>query len=324
MDETWRVLALPPLPESAMRGFLGDGAWDLTVPAERTQRAAMAAAAEAEIIVGDWSHQILVDADLAGAAPHLCYVVQPAVGTDTIDLKELAAQGIPVTNAGTANAVAVAEWCVLATLALLRRPLEADAAVRAGDWPQLTMPLRELADLRVGILGMGGVAEATAHRLDALGARVSYWSRSKRPHLSYGYLAQGVLIAQSDLLIAVLPSTPQTRGLLDAAALATMPSGAMLVSAGRGDILDETALAAALSSGHLGGAALDVYVHEPLPADSPLRAAPHLMLAPHQGGATRNAQLRIVGTVLENLQRVRRGEPVRDVVNGVDPRVRRR
>jgi phosphoglycerate dehydrogenase-like enzyme len=132
------------------------------------------------------------------------------------------------------------------------------------------------------------------------------------------------VLATSEVLISVLPSVPDTRGLLGPDALAAMPTGAVLVSAGRGDVLDESALAAALHAGHLGGAALDVYEREPLPAEAVLRAAPHLLLSPHASGATLQARRNIMLAVQANLGRAVRGQPLVEVVNGAPTVVERR
>lgn len=325
VDQTpWRVLGLMPLPERFVRGLLGEGDWDLVVPAERTPQALLAAAEGVDVLLGEWGRVLRIGPDLLEAAPTLAFVQQPAAGTDLIDLDAFAAQGVPVSNTGSANTVAVAEWCLLAALALLRGTVDADRGIRAGGWPQLDPPVRELAGAHVAILGMGLIGTATAERFAALGARVSYWSRTAKPELPYAYRPLDDLLGDSDIVVGVLPSTAETRGLLDAAAFGRMRPGSLVVNGGRGDLIDEAALASALHSGQVGGAALDVYAVEPLPPDSVLRSAPRVLLAPHHAGATLESRERIFANIRANLQRVRLGEPVRDVVNGADPRVVRR
>lgn len=320
----WRVLALPPAPRAILLGFLGEGEWDLVVPDQRSQPAVVSAASGVEIVLGDWTHELRVDAAVLAAAPGLAFIQQPAAGTDTIDVIASAARSIPVSNTGSANTVAVAEWCVLAAMALLRSTLVADAAVRAGQWPQTSLPARELAGARVGILGFGRIGRAAATRFAAMDAQLSYWSRTARPDVSFQWAPFGELLGASDVLVSVLPSVPDTRGLLDAEALAALPAGAVLISAGRGDVLDESALAAALHDGHLGGAALDVYQREPLPASSTLRGAPNLLLSPHASGATLEARRNILHAVRANLRRAVTGSPVIEVVNGAPPVIQRR
>jgi len=171
---------------------------------------------------------------------------------------------------------------------------------------------------------MGPIGRATAGLFGAFGCDVAYWSRSRHDDAPVPYAELDDLLAASDVVVLVIALGPQTRGLLDAARLARLKPGALLVNGARGPLVDEQALTAALLGGALGGAALDVFDVEPLPADSPLRSAPNVLLSPHMAGSTGEAALRILGQSTANLRRVLAGEPVADVVNGVDPRVRRR
>lgn len=323
-EAPWRVLSLMPLPAPFVRSLLGHGDWDMVVPADRSAEAMLEAAPGADVVLGEWGRVLQIGVDLLDAAPTIAFFQQPAAGADFVDLAAFAARGVPVANTGSANSIAVAEWCLLAVLALLRGTVAADRAIRGGGWPQLDPPVRELAGAQVGVLGMGLIGTAAAQRFTALGAEVSYWSRSRKPALPYAYREFDDLLRRSDALVGVLPSTAQTRGLLGAAAFARMKAGALVVNAGRGDLVDESALTEALESGHLGGAALDVYAVEPLRPDSPLRTAPRTLLAPHHAGATVEARERIFANIRANMQRVRGGQPVHDVLNAVDPHVRRR
>lgn len=325
-ERPWRVLALSPAPEGLLERLLSGLPVVVDRPAERTQEAVRAALAEAEIVIGDWSSQLALGAAEVAAAPRLAFVQQAAVGVDPIDLAATAAGGVPVANTAGSNTVSVAEWCLAATLALLRRLLDADAAVRAGQWPQTTLGVRELAGTRVGLLGMGAIGAATAERLRAFGAQVAYWSRRERPAGSVAarWLALEQLFAFSEVLVVVIALGPQTRGLVGAEALAALPQGALVVDASRGGVVQVDALVEALRSGHLGGAAVDVHPVEPLPADSPLRSAPGVLLSPHLAGASVPAQLRLLAAVRDNIERALGGQPVVHVCNGVDPLVRRR
>ncbi|GLW08008.1 2-hydroxyacid dehydrogenase [Microtetraspora sp. NBRC 13810] len=325
----WRVLALAPLSERAVRGLLaplGD-AVSVTVPAARDPDAVREALPGAEIVLGDWTASLVLDAEAVRAAPGLLFVQQPSVGVDGHDLAALTAAGVPLANTPGVSAKAVAEWCVAAALALCRRLTAADAAVRAGEWPQLGLGPRELGGARVGIVGFGPIGAACARLFGAFGCEVSYWSRRARP---VGETAGAVyrdldeLVAGSDVLVLVIALAEETRGLIGAEALARMPAGALLVNAARGGVVDQAALAGALSAGRLAGAALDVYATEPLPPDDPLRETPGLLLSPHVAGVTAQATGRLLGVVLENLRAVVEGRPVVGVVNGLDPVVRRR
>jgi D-3-phosphoglycerate dehydrogenase len=303
---------------------------DLVVPEERTPEAARAVAAVADVVLGDWTAALRIDADFVASASRLSFVQQPSAGVDAIDVDACAAAGIPVANAGSANAVSVAEWCVGATFAVLRSLAFGDREVRAGAWPQLELAGRgggELTGRRVGIIGMGRIGRECATRYAALGCDVAHWSRTRREAAACGgarWMAIDDLLRHSDVLVVVVALADATRGMLGAEQLALLPSGAYVVNAARGGIVDEAGLLAAVRSGALAGAALDVYDVEPLPKGSPLREEDRILLSPHAAGATRQAQTRLVEGMVANIKRAVTGEQVVDVVNGVDPVVRRR
>ncbi|WP_031165206.1 NAD(P)-dependent oxidoreductase [Streptosporangium roseum] len=319
---TWRVLALPPLPGEALRDLLGPlgERVEVSVPARRDREALLAALPEAEIVVGDWSGGLALDAEAVLAAPRLAFVQQPSVGVDGHDLGALAAAGVPLANTAGVSAIAVAEWCFAAALALSRRLLDADAAVRAGGWPQLDLGPRELYGSRVGIVGFGPIGEACARMFDGYGCEVSYWTRRPR-EVPYAYRELEALVAGSDVLVAVIALSEETRGLIDPS---RMPAGSLLVNAARGGVVDQAALLSALESGHLGGAALDVFETEPPPPGDPLRHSARVLLSPHVAGVTPQSTGRLVRCVLDNLRAAVEGRPVANVLNGVDPVVRRR
>jgi D-3-phosphoglycerate dehydrogenase len=324
------LLALPPLDASLLAALFADLPVTVSTPAERSAAAVTAAIGAAEIVVGDWSGTLGIGPEQVAAAPRLAFVQQPSVGIDTLDPDALATSGVPASNAAGANAISVAEWCVGAAFAGLRSLAWADAQMRAGEWPQLTISQRgggELTGRRVGVVGMGDIGRACAERFAALGADVAHWSRRERTPEEAGgarWMPLPDLLAHSQMLVLVVALAPEIRGLIDAGALARLPAGAYVVNAARGGVLDEAALLAAIRSGHLAGAALDVYATEPLPADSPLRDDDRILLSPHAAGASREAQGRLISLVIDNVRRAVSGEPVLHVVNGVDPLVRRR
>jgi phosphoglycerate dehydrogenase-like enzyme len=315
----WRVLALPPLPKEVLESLFGDARVELVVPAERTQAAVDALLPEVDVVVGDWTHTLRVN----DPGPRLALVQMPSVGVDTIDLDRCAAAGVPVANCAGANTVSVAEWCVSATLALLRKTVEAHAAIRKGEWPQTTVGGRELAGSTVGIVGMGGIGTALVRMFGAFDCRVQYWSRSRHDEVPATYVELDQLMSSSDVIVLVIALSDTTRHLVDGRRLGLLKPGAVLVNGGRGGLVDEPALVDALRSGALAGAALDVFATEPLPDGSPLRELP-VLLSPHMAGSTGEAAMRIVGQTTANLKRALDGEPLLDVVNGVDAVVRRR
>ncbi|WP_084963209.1 NAD(P)-dependent oxidoreductase [Thermoactinospora rubra] len=311
----WNILALPPLPLEVLRAILaplGDRV-AVSVPRSRDRAAVLDALPEAEIVIGDWSGELTLDAEAVKAAPRLAFVQQPSVGVDGLDLDALAAAGVPAANTAGVNAVSVAEWCLAAALALSRKLVQADAAVRAGEWPQQTLGPRELSGAKVGIVGYGAIGQECARLFGALGCQVTYWTRTPREDPAYVPLE--TLLATSDVVVVVIALSERTRGLVDPRA---MKPGALLVNAARGGIVAETGL------DHLGGVAFDVFETEPPPAGHPLRELPHALLSPHVAGVTAQSAARLVEAVVANVTAAVEGRPVSHVVNGVAPTIARR
>jgi phosphoglycerate dehydrogenase-like enzyme len=302
-----RLLALPPLPLDLLTALFGDPRLEVFAPSERTQEAVDEALQTADLVLADWSPQTRLN----DPGPRVVLVQQPGAGVDGIDVEACTARGVVVANTAGANAISVAEWCVSATFALLRKTVDADAAVRRGDWPQTSLGGRELAGLTVGVVGMGVIGAKAAALFQALGCGTSYWSRSVHADAPVPYQDLDTLLTTSDVVVLVIALSEQTRHLIDAR---RMKPGALLVNGARGGVVDEVALLEALNAGHV-TAALDVFPVEPLPADSPLLAAPGVVLSPHMAGSTNDAATRIVAAAKANLARVLDGVPVIDVVN---------
>ncbi|SEP34059.1 (S)-sulfolactate dehydrogenase [Methylobacterium sp. UNC300MFChir4.1] len=249
---------------------------------------------------------------LLDAARDLKVVGRLGVGLDNIDVPACRARGIAVYPATGANDGAVAEYVVATALLLLRGAYGATARVAAGTWPRNALMGREIAGKRLGLVGFGSIARETARRAAALGMTVAAhdpfvaaddpaWNPATGPVQSQ---ALDALIAQSDVLSLHVPLTDQTRGLIDAAALARMPKGAILINAARGGVVDEAAVAQALRSGHLGGAALDVFDREPLDAAGAVFAdVPNLILTPHIAGVTQESNVRVSAVTAQAVRR---------------------
>ncbi|MFA6310109.1 MAG: hydroxyacid dehydrogenase [Sterolibacterium sp.] len=241
-----------------------------------------------------------VDAEMLAAAPLLRVVGRLGVGLDNIDVPACRVRGIEVIPATGANALAVAEYVIASIMALLRGAYLSSAEVAAGKWPRPRLSEgRETAGRTLGLIGFGGIGQLTARLAHALGMRVVAYD-PLLPADAPAWAASGVarreldeLLAESDAVSLHVPLTEQTRGLMDAARIGRMKAEAVLVNTARGGIVDEAALAAALRSGKLAGAALDVFDHEPLPDGSPLTTAPNLILTPHIGGVTRESNTRV-------------------------------
>jgi phosphoglycerate dehydrogenase-like enzyme len=325
----WNLLLLAPLDEPTA-GAIFDGL-PVRITAPPAPYSLPEVLADAEIVLGDWrtAHAGL-DATAVAAAPRLAFVQQPSVGVQAHDPTALAEAGIPLSNVAGFNSIAVAEWVIGALFSVARQLVWSQAELLAGRWPQTEVVehgATEIAGRRIGLVGFGSIGQALVPRFTALGCEVAYWSRRRRnPHETLGatYRELDELIATSDVLVNVVALTPETRGLLSRDRLALLPRGAFLVNASRGGIVDEDAVAAALRDGQLAGAAFDVYAIEPLPADSSLREAPNILLTPHTGGSTAQTIPRLIEGVVANIRRAVSGKPVHDVVNGVDPLVRRR
>ena len=240
-----------------------------------------------------------ITGDVIHAATRLRLIQQPAAGTEWIDRAAAIARGIPICNAPGANHVAVAELALLLLLGLARKlPL----AARAFADRQIGAPLGfELSGKTLGVVGMGRAGTAVAERARALGMTVIALARGATP------AERAAFFAASDAITLHCPLTPETRGLIDAAAFAAMKPGALLVNVARGAVIDRPALLAALATEKLGGVGLDVHWDEPADPADPLYADPRVLALPHLGGSSVEAFTRIAETVAENLRRLASG-----------------
>ncbi len=249
-----------------------------------------------------------VNAELLAAAPRLRVVGRLGVGLDNIDVPACAARDVAVIPATGANALAVAEYVIGVAMVLLRGTYFATADVAAGKWPRAALSSgREIAGKTLGIVGFGGIGRLTGKLGRALGMRVIGFDAELAPGDAV-WRDDGAeprtldaLLAQSDVLTLHVPLLPATRNLIDARRIAAMKPGAILVNTARGGVVDEAALAAALSSGSLGGAALDVFEQEPLRAGSPLAGCPNLILTPHIAGVTTESNERVSSMIADKV-----------------------
>lgn len=222
-----------------------------------------------------------------------------------------------LTNGSGAHGSAMAESVAGMILAHYKQYADLWACQQRVQWAP--RHLTELRGRTIGIVGLGDLGGATARLLRAFGVRVLGLRRHARPapdvdHV-YGPEDLDTFLHQLDVLVLAAPLTRETAGLIGAAQLAALPRGALLVNVGRGPLLDEAALLDALRSGHLGGAALDVFETEPLPSDSPLWTLPNVFVSPHCADNTPESEQRGLEVFLDNLARYRRGAPLRNVVD---------
>jgi phosphoglycerate dehydrogenase-like enzyme len=283
------------------------------------ERLALAAEADAVVVAADR----FTEAHLA-AARDLRLVQHQGVGwQDTVAWQGLAARGIALATTPEGTTGPVAEMAVLLALAALRRLPFADAELRRGQWHvnALRPVSRSLAGRVIGYVGFGRIGQAAAERFAAFGTSGLYFdpqgalSPAEETRLGVRRaVSLEALLTEADIVSLHLPVTQATRNILDAAAIARMKPGAVLVNTARGGLLDEAALAAALRSGHLLAAALDVFEQEPPPADHPLLGLQNVVLTPHISAGTRDAFEEKLTAALGNVEAFFAGRPIRNAV----------
>ncbi len=267
----------------------------------------------ATMVVADWTGRHRVEGAILDALAPTCRLVQvPSAGLDGVDLRGLHAAGVPVANCAGLNDVAVAEWCVWAAIEGLRRLGGDREALAEGDWPGLGTPRFELAGRTVGIVGLGSIGRAVAHRLSAFDVALRYTSgRRRAPDEERGLGVQwrelDDLVAESQVLVLACALTDATRGLLSAERIRRLPTEAVVVNAARGEVADEVALAAALAEGRLHAVVTDVFGEEPPPPEHPLFGVPGATTTPHVAGSTSEAARRIGRRILRNVAAVVEG-----------------
>ena len=249
-----------------------------------------------------------VDASLLTFAPQLRVVGRLGVGLDNIDVQACAARSIDVIPATGANALAVAEYVIATAMLLLRGAYHSTSEMTAGHWPRSALSSgREVSGKTLGIIGYGGIGRLTGRLGRALGMRTigfdpqvpataPLWRDDDTTPRNFADV-----VADADVLTLHVPLTAATRHLIDAERLATMKHDAILINTARGGVVDEVAVATALRADRLGGAALDVFEHEPLGVNSPLAGCPRLILTPHIAGVTRESNERVSSMIAQRV-----------------------
>ncbi len=254
-----------------------------------------------------------IDAPWFDAAAKLRVLSSYSVGLDHVDLLAAAAHGIPVGHTPGVLVETTADLAFALLLAGARRLPEGERLVRAGEWgtwePDLLLG-HDVHGATLGLVGLGAIGQAVARRAQGFGMRVLGWTRSGRTVPGVEAASFGDLLDSADFVSLHVALTGETRGLIDAAALARMKPGAFLINTARGGLVDESALADALDAGHLAGAALDVFAQEPLPADHRLLRTRGVTVAPHVGSATVATRARMADLAVDNLLAGLRSEPL--------------
>jgi D-3-phosphoglycerate dehydrogenase / 2-oxoglutarate reductase len=259
-----------------------------------------------------------VDAEVLQAAPRLKIVARAGVGLDNVDVPTATARGVMVVNAPTSNIVSAAEHAVGLLLAVARNIPAADASLRAGEWKRSRFTGAEIAGKTVGVVGLGRIGMLFAQRMAAFDTRLvahdPYVQPARAAQLGVKLVSLEELLRESDFVSIHLPRTPETVGMIGAAELALAKPGIRIVNAARGGLVDEEALADAIRSGRVAGAGIDVFATEPC-TDSPLFGLPGVVVTPHLGASTVEAQDKAGLAVARSVKLALEGEFVPDAVN---------
>lgn len=270
-----------------------------------------------------------VDAEVLAAAPELKVIARAGVGLDNVDIKASTAAGVMVVNAPTSNIISAAELTVGHILSLARHIPAAHNALAQGQWKRSAYTGTELYEKTIGIIGLGRIGALITARLQAFGTKViafdPYVTSARAQQLGVQLVSLDELIATSDFITIHMPKTPETTGMIGTEQLAAMKPTAYVVNVARGGLIDEDALYHALKNNVIAGAGLDVFVSEP-PKDSPLLDLPNIVVTPHLGASTDEAQEKAGISVAKSVRLALSGELVPDAVNVaggiIDPYVR--
>ncbi len=310
-----RILVADPLAEAGLRLLRAAGHVDVRTGLSPEELAH---------VIGEYDALIVrsgtrVTREVLAAASRLKVIARAGVGVDNIDVDAATEFGILVVNAPTGNIIAAAEHTLALLMALARRVPHAHMSMVQGEWDRKRFLGVEIREKTLGLIGLGRVASEVARRVQGLEMRVlaydPYVSENHARKVGATLLPLDEVLAQADFLSLHLPLTPETRHFLNRERIARMKQGAYIINTSRGGVIDEEALLDALDAGHLAGAGLDVFSTEPLPADHPLRRHPKVVLTPHIGGSTQEAQARVATDAAEQVIAVLQGKPAPYAVN---------
>jgi len=314
-------------PDLAVEEAIAAAAGASLVAAQTKDPVRLAAAvADADAVIVQFAP---VNSDVVAAMRRARAIVRYGIGVDNVDLAAARACGIPVCNVPDYCIDEVADHTLAFILALTRQVAPQSRLVHDGEWRLAAPPpaFRTLADMTCGVVGFGRIGRGVVRRLVAFGGRVLVSDPVATADAIAAAGAQAVplprLLAESDLITLHCPSLPETKGMINAATLATTRPGVLVVNLSRGDLLDPSALVAALDSGHVGGAALDVFQPEPIPAGHAILGRQNVILAPHVASVSARAVHRLRTTAAELAVAAVAGGPLPSIVNGLaGPRAR--
>ena len=284
------------------------------IPGSNTEALAVELAEADALVV----RRTKVNDSLLRAGPRLRLVQQVGIGVDGIDLAAAARQGIPVANTPQAVTTAVVEHVFLLLLAAARGFIHQNDRLRRGEWSSLEIwESLEIAGSTLGIIGFGSIGKGIAQRALTFEAAFLIHTRTllADPPRGVDFVELERLLGESDAVVLAVPLTEKTRGLIGRRELGLMKPSSLFINVARGAVVDEDALVDALAAGRLRAAALDVFAHEPLPPDSPLRRLPNVVATPHYGGASSASRRRLWQQIVDNLDRLAAGRELANVVN---------
>src|SRR5437763_13154117 len=313
-----KILIAGSIAQRGIDELSREGALDITIKPGLSETELME-------IVPDFSSivvrsQTKVTANILKAGKSLRVVGRAGVGVDNVDVEVATQRGVLVLNAPGGNTVSTAEHAFSLLLSVARKIPQADADVRSKKWDKKTFEGVELYDKILGVIGMGRIGSELTRRAIAFGMRVvaydAYLSATRARSLQVELLDEvDDLLTTADFISLHTPLTAETRHVLDDARLQKTKRGVRIINCARGGLIDEIALLRALQDGHVAGAALDVFEIEPLPADSPLRSAPNLVLTPHLGASTAEAQESVGIEIAQSIRAVLLEGTIRNAVN---------
>ncbi|MTD13097.1 phosphoglycerate dehydrogenase [Nakamurella sp. YIM 132087] len=309
------VLIAEKLAQSAM-DVLGSE-FDIRYVDGADRSALLPALAEADAVL--IRSATTIDAEALAAAPQLKVVARAGIGLDNVDVPACTARGVLVVNAPQSNIVTAAEHALALLLSVARQIPAAHASMVAGQWKRSSFSGVEIAEKTVGVVGLGRIGQLFASRIAAFGTNViaydPYLQPARAASLGVQLVDLPTLLREADIISVHLPRTPETLGLIGVEELKTVKPNLIVVNAARGGLIDEQALADALAEGRVAGAGIDVYVKEPIDPANPLLTAPNVVLTPHLGASTAEAQDKAGTAVARSVKLALRGEFVPDAVN---------
>lgn len=312
----WRILVTDPLAQEGLQVLSDDPRCEVVLKPGLTGDALRGELARADALLVRSGTQ--VTAELLESTDRLRVVGRAGTGVDNIDVDAATARGVVVMNTPGGNSVAATELTFALLLALMRNVPRASQDLQAGNWNRKQFVGHQLDGHTLGLLGFGRIGREVAHRASAFGMRVlvddPFVTDALVREWNGKLVDRATLLAESDVVSLHLPLTEETRHCIDREAIAAMKQGAVLVNCARGGLVDETALHEALESGHLAGAAFDVFETEP-PRNSPLVGHPRVVTTPHLGASTAEAQLNVAAQIAEQVLAYLRDGEVRNAVN---------